>query len=177
MKLSSMPLRLAFSAVILVIGLAGGSAFGQTTTPDQNTPDPQTQPAADSQPAPAAPINRPLIESLEKITIGMPYAEVKKVLGKPDVEDDRGGYFTPTKTHSIQIGLDSEKKVRTIASMFTDGDKQAPSIAEVLGTDASAETGDVYKIERYDNAGIWIAYSRTNSKDKPMTVITMRKVE
>jgi hypothetical protein len=92
------------------------------------------------------------------------------------VQDDSGLLFSLSGGDSVQIGLDENKHVRTVAEIYAAGSKNAPSLKEVFGPDEQEVSGDTYKMERYSDAGYWVSYSRSNSKDKPIVVVTMRKI-
>ncbi len=132
---------------------------------------------------PAAPASQespaPVVTSLGGLTLGLTADEAKDKLGKPDVSDKTGMLFTPSGTESIQIGLDEEGKIRTIAHIYTDGDKKAPSFEDVFGpgVEKPESTGTLYKMVRYPEAGMWLSYSLTNADSKPMTVVTMRRIK
>jgi len=125
---------------------------------------------------PAKKVVQPALKAIREVELGMSVDDVKHKLGKPDVEDDTGMYFTLNGGDSVQIGLGPDKKVRTVASIYAAGSKNAPSAQEVLGADADSTDGDTYKMIRYPDAGYWVSYSKTNSKDKPVVIVTMRKL-
>jgi outer membrane protein assembly factor BamE (lipoprotein component of BamABCDE complex) len=152
----------------MAIGLfAVVPAFSQTTTDG----------AGDKQEN-AAQVEKatPEIDSLLEVKLGMTVEEVKKVLGKPEVQDNTGLVYNLDKGDTVQIGLDPEKKVRTIAAVFTADSKATPSFQKIFGTDVEDTEGDVHKMERYPDAGYWVSFSRTNSKEKPVTVVMLRKI-
>lgn len=120
---------------------------------------------------------KPAITSLDDIRLGMTIDEVKAALGKPDVEDKTGMLFTPGR-HSVQVGVDDKGTVRTIAVVYTDGDKDAPTFEQIFGPSVEAPEpgGNIYKLIRYPEAGFWLSYSVTNPGDKPITAVTMRRM-
>ncbi len=129
---------------------------------------------------PAATPSGPLVTDLNGIKIGMTKDEVREKLGRPSSSDDTGMVFNLSKIETAQIGLNPKGNVRTIALIFTDEDANAPKFSDIFGPDVPMETkenGSVYKLVRYRSAGFWIAYSRTMIDKKPMTTITMRKLE
>lgn len=155
---------------------AVGSALGQTTPPDSAS-DRMEQPPEPVVTTSATPLTAPAhsFTSVRDIELGMTVDQVKAKLGKPDVQDDTGLVFDLGKGDSVQIGLDPEKKVRTIAAIFAAESNAAPSFMDVFGT-APASDGDVYKLERYPDEGYWVSYSRTITADKPVTVVMIRKI-
>ena len=129
---------------------------------------------------PPAPVKtaalQPAIHSLREVELGMSADEAKHKLGRPEVQDDTGMYFTLSGGDSVQIGLGEDKKVRTVAVIYAAGSKNAPSLADVFGPDVEKVAGDTYKMVRYPDAGYWVSYSRTNSGDKPVVIVTMKKM-
>ncbi len=120
----------------------------------------------------------PAIHDLHGVVINMTLSEAKEKLGKPKVADKAGLYYEFSKTDTAQIGVDENKKVRTIALMFTSDSENIPTFAEIFGPDVplvEKPNGSVYKMVRYPKAGYWVAYSRS-AGDRPMTVITMRRI-
>lgn len=122
----------------------------------------------------------PVITDLKGIKIGMTKDEVREKLGKPSTADKSSMVYTLSKIETAQIGLNSKGNVRTIALIFTNEDANTPKFSDVFGPDVPMETkknGSVYKLVRYPSAGFWIAYSRSIIDKKPLTTITMRKLE
>lgn len=155
---------------------AAGAAFAQA--PDDQDDKTGTPTPEVAQPAPPAPpALTPAIDSVREVEIGMTVDQVREKLGKPTVEDGTGLYFDLDKGDSVQIGLDPDKKVRTIAAIYAAGSKTAPSFTDVFGPTEGETEGDVYKLERYPEAGYWVSYSRTNSKDKPVVVVMLRRID
>jgi hypothetical protein len=148
-------------------------------TPDASpAPLPSATPMAAPRPSPTP--TGPFVSDLKGVKVGMTKKEVEGVLGRARVSDDAGMYYSFSDTQSAQIGLDSEGKVRTIALLFSEGDKHAMSYTDVFGPGtppAPDANGNVYQMVRYPSAGFWISYSLTNTADSPMTVITMRRIE
>ncbi len=144
-------------ALFLMIGFSRSIVFSQTNP---------------SQLAPA-------VASLKGVSVGMTKDEVKGVLGKPKMSDKTSMNYTFSKTETAQIGFNEKGKARTIALIYTKGDKTAPSFSDIFGPDVplvEGKNGGVYKLIRYHNAGYYVAYSRTMVSKKVMTVITMRKI-
>jgi len=114
------------------------------------------------------------------IKIGMAKDQVKKVIDKdPVVSDDSGFYYVFSDSESAQISLDSDKKVRAIAVMYSSVDASTPKLTDVLGKDASAkpaENGQVYDMVRYPEAGYWISYNRSGG-DSPSVTIMIQKID
>ena len=108
----------------IFLGLAIGVCFcvGSVMAQGQQTPN---TPAADTaakleQPrtaeaAPAKTTLTPFVHSVRDVELGMSVDDVKKKLGRPEVQDDTGLLFTLAGGDSVQIGLDENKHVRTVA--------------------------------------------------------------
>lgn len=146
-----------------------------TDTPPANANARLEQPKQPPE-TPARPAMTPFVHSVRDVELGMSVDEVKKKLGRPDVEDDTGLLFSLSGGDSVQVGLDENKKVRTIADIYAAGSKSAPSIKDIFGPAAEDSGGDTYKMERYPDAGYWVSYSRSNSSDKPIVVVMMRRI-
>jgi hypothetical protein len=166
---SSMMYSVLATALVLVFGLV---AFGQnTTTATVATPQPQ--------PKPSPAVLEPAVKDLRGISLGMTVDEVKSKLGKPLSQDDSGLYYSFSNSESAQIGLDPAGKVRTIATIYSGGDQNAPKFEDVFGPNvqvAASDNGRVYKMVRYPSAGFWIAYSKIGSDKNELTTVTMRRI-
>jgi len=106
--------------------------------------------------------------------------EVRSKLGKPLTQDNSGLLYTFSNTESAEIGLNSDGKVRTIATIYSGGDRDAPKIQDVFGPNvevAASDDGRIYKMVRYPSAGLWIAYSKIGTDKNAMTTVTMKKME
>lgn len=175
MKLQLLKVALAAAAFS---ACAAASSLAQTpmeaTDKTEQTASPTVPETVPTAPKPT--VEMPVIESVREIRLGMTIDEITAKLGKPEVQDKTGMLFELADGDSLQVGLDPDKKVRTIAAIFTADSKVTPAFADVFGPDAGEPEGDVYKLERYNEAGFWVSFSRTNSIDKPMTIVTMRKI-
>jgi len=173
------PLNKFCLGIALLLGVFAVAAMAQTQ-PSTNTPaansDAKLQEPKAVTPAPAKEAVTPLVHSVRDVELGMTVDEVKKKLGKPEVQDDTGLYFSLSGGDSVQIGLDADKHVRTVAAIYAAGSKDAPAFKDIFGTSGEENNGNVYKMQRYPDAGYWVSYSRTNSQDKPVVVVTMKKI-
>lgn len=135
---------------------------------------------ASARPAPTPAVNAAKMSEFRGIKIGMAKDDVKKAIDKdPVVSDDSGFYYVFSDTESAQISLDSDKKVRAIAVMYSAVDASTPKLADVLGADATvkpAEDGQVYDMVRYPDAGYWISYNRSGG-DSPRVTIMIQKID
>jgi hypothetical protein len=164
----------------LILGLFAVAVTAQTqqavnTPPADSAAKLQEQKTGASS-APAKAAITPLVHSVRDVELGMSIDDVKKKLGRPEVQDDTGLLFNLSGGSSVQIGLDENKHVRVVAVIYSAGSKDAPALKDIFGASAEDSTGDVYKMERYPDAGYWLSYSRSNSQDKPIVVVTMRKI-
>src|SRR5689334_16810613 len=66
-------------------------------------------------PATAAPV----LTDLNGISIGMTDDEVRQKLGKPDSADASGMLFILDNGETLQIGLDTDKKVKMAAAIYS----------------------------------------------------------
>jgi hypothetical protein len=159
----------------LLLTLGAASVFAQTAEPStpvaSNIGQTAAQPALKEGPA---------ISDLEGISIGMTDDQVKEKLGKPESGDNSGMYFSMSNGQSMQLALDSEGKVRMIAVVYMGSKAKPPEPTEVFGKDGNIEPsadGKIYKMVRYPTAGYWIAYSRLNLENGPMTTVTIQKMD
>mgnify|MGYP001225587387 CR=1 FL=1 len=136
--------------------------------------------AAIADPLPTPPVNAAKMAEFRGVKIGMTKDEVKKTIDKdPVVSDDSGFYYEFSDKETAQISLDSDKKVRAIAVMYSAVDDSTPKLADVLGADAKvkpAADGQVYDMVRYPDAGYWISYNRSGG-DSPRVTIMIQKIE
>jgi len=173
------PLNKIVLGLALVLSLSAMAVMAQgqqaVNTPSADSAAKLQEPKT-ATPAPTKAAITPLVHSVRDVELGMSIDDVKKKLGRPEVQDDTGLLFTLSGGNSVQIGLDENKHVRTVAVIYGAGSKDAPALKDIFGASAEDTTGDVYKMERYPDAGYWVSYSRTNSQDKAIVVVTMRKI-
>lgn len=169
-------MKMSIIGTVLSAAVFATFTMGQTTP--ENVPEKTDQPQPDIIAANASETQetKHTFTSLRGLELGMTISQVKEKLGKPDFQDETGLVFELKDGDSVQIGLGPDKNVRTIAAIFSADSETAPSFADVFGPDAGSVDGDVYKMERYPDAGYWVSFSRTNSKDEPVTVVTLRKI-
>ena len=168
---SRLTLCLAVPGFVLLTSL---SVAAQTGQPDNSSV------STSAQPAPKPAVVSPAITDLRGVTIGMTDEQVREKLGKPEAGDSSGMYFSFSNGESLQLALDSDKKVRMIAAIYSGKDAKAPDVDDVFGNDATAQPatdGKVYKIVRYPTAGYWVSYSRLNLDAGPMTTVTIQKMD
>ena len=167
--------RYVWLTVCTVIFAFSSSMSAQVETTSEGVKEDKSQPESTIEKADLV----PAIKGLREVTLGMTVEQVKDTLGKPDVEDKTGLFFTPTKTESVQIGLDPKGTVRTIAVIYSEGDKNAPDFEDIFGPKVEKpETKDtVYKMVRYPEAGYWVSFSLSNPGSKPTTRVTMRRLD
>jgi len=164
---SSMVYSVLAIAIVFAFGIV---AFGQDTT---------TATVVAPQPKPSPAVIEPAVKELRGISLGMTVDEVRSKLGKPLSQDDSGLYYSFSNTESAQIGLNSDGKVRTIATIYSGGDQNAPKFEDVFGPSvqvAASDNGRLYKMVRYPSAGFWIAYSKIGTDKNELTTVTMKKI-
>src|SRR5438270_6006875 len=106
--------------------------------------------------------------------------QVKDKLGRPETADKSGMLFSRNNGETVQIELDADGKVKMIAAIYSGKNTDAPEIGTVLGTNTETQTstdGRIYKMIRYPSAGYWVAYSRLNLDNGPMTTVTIQKMQ
>jgi hypothetical protein len=149
------------------------TTFGQSTDNSQTTAVAQTVSGEKSKTA-----LKPVLLSYKEVTIGMTADEVRDKLGKPEVGDDQGVYYKFNDEESVQITLDSDKKVRVISMMYFNKNDKAPKAADIFGPDVEVTPntdGSIYHLLRYPEAGYLVIYSRTAGDDATV-VVTMQKI-
>jgi len=164
---SSIMYSVLATAIVFAFGIV---AFGQDTT---------TATVVAPQPKPSPAVIEPAVKELRGISLGMTVDEVRSKLGKPLSQDDSGLYYSFSNTESAQIGLNSDGKVRTIATIYSGGDQNAPKFEDVFGPSvqvAASDNGRLYKMVRYPSAGFWIAYSKIGTDKNELTTVTMKKI-
>lgn len=158
--------------------LFSASAFAQDKRPRAATaaeaPVEQKAPETTTPQVPA-----PLVDDINGITLGMTADDVKSKLGKPDTSDSATMYYDLDKGEQVQLRLDADKKVSMIAGIYTGKNADAPDFSEVFGPAAQPvpqQNGTIYKLVRYPSAGYWVAYSRLELDNGPMTTVTLQKI-
>lgn len=155
-------------SLALILGVVGVS--GQTTTVGAKGSAGQTE---ETKPT-------PIMTDIRGVKLGMTKDEVVDILGDPEQSDKRGLFYEFSGAQTMQISLTPEMNVSQIAMFYNGKDSKAPTVSEIFGPDVSvtpADNGSVYKMVRYMDANLWVAYSLINPKDRPMTVITMKWIK
>ncbi|HSK71907.1 MAG TPA: hypothetical protein VK892_09450 [Pyrinomonadaceae bacterium] len=119
----------------------------------------------------------PVIKDYKGVKIGMTADEVRQKLGEAKSEDKDGFFYVFSDTETAQIMLDGDKKVRVISIDYNGEHQNPPKFEDVFGKNAKPEAkpdGAIYKMVRYPDDGVWVAYSRL-AGDKPMISITINK--
>lgn len=120
----------------------------------------------------------PAMQDYRGVAIGMTADEVRGKLGSAKTEDKDGFFYVFSDTETAQIMMDADQKVRVISIDFMSDHKNPPSFNDVFGADEKAEPkpdGGIYKMIRYPDAGMWVAYSRLGG-DQPVISITINKM-
>jgi hypothetical protein len=162
--------RLACVSVALIFFLAG-TISGQSVSGS-------LQQKTDSSPATKAlssPV-QPVASIYREVKIGTDADEVKKLLGKPKI-DDKDGFFYEMDSEIVQIRLDDNAKVRVISVTYPSNSPNTPKYVEIFGSEKmeAKPDGSVYNLVRYPDAGYWIAYSKTAGA-APTVTVTMQKL-
>jgi hypothetical protein len=160
--------RIIFPGLTLCISLVFSAAvFGQANVSLQ---DGATQPVAvTATTGPALPV----ATIYRNIKIGTNADEVRSMLGKAEIAD-KDGFFYEMDSELVQIRLDKDKKVRLISVTYSNN---FPRYVEIFGKEATEVNpdGSLYKLERYPDAGYWIAFSKT-AGEQPSVTVTMQKL-
>ena len=165
------PLRIHVVVAFVSLALAAGALTTKSQAPTTEQP---ANPAAEKKPA-----AEPLIHDLLGVTVGMTATDIKKKLGKPESADATGMYFRKDGP-DVQLQFGTDGKAEMIALMYSAGDKGAPELAEVLGSDYKADppqNGRIYEALRYPAAGYSIRYSRSKVGDGNMLIKYPRSVQ
>jgi hypothetical protein len=174
MKNVLMFLRRGFFVGVVVFVLALCS-FGQVTEPASDTVSSTKPPTKEK-----STLIEPVLKDVDGVAIGMTADQVKDKLGRPETADDTGMLFSRNNGETVQVGLDSDGKVKMIAAIYTGKNAEAPDFSTVFGQTSEAPSstdGKIYKMIRYPSAGYWVAYSRLNLDNGPMTTVTIQKMQ
>jgi hypothetical protein len=167
--------KLNLGIFFVVIFAAACSAFAQSNEKVENVVATNEESVA-QKPA----VSTPVLADLNGISIGMTDDEVREKLGKPATADATSMLFILDNGETLQVGLDADKKVKMAAAIYSGKDANAPEASKVLGSSLEiqpASDGKIYKRVRYPSAGYWVAYSRLNLANGPMTTITIQKID
>lgn len=161
--------RLAGVSIAMIFFLAG-TICGQTVSGNLQQTD--TPPVAKALAAPA----KPLASIYKEVKIGSDADDVKKLLGKPKI-DDKDGFFYEMDSELVQIRLDDSAKVRIISVTYPSNSPNTPKYEDIFGSQTveAKPDGSVYNLVRYPDAGYWIAYSKTAGAS-PTVTVTMQKL-
>ncbi len=120
---------------------------------------------------------QPAFREYKGIKIGMPTAEVRKLLGNPADKGDAQDLFTFGDHETAQVYYDNSRNVSAISVSYFGNVAKAPTAKVVLGSDPEAKPdGSLYKMIRYPKAGYWVSYSRT-AGDSPLVIVTLSKIQ
>ena len=155
---------LAFLSVAQAQRTAGG---GPTITPPPGAPAPRS---ALQTPLAQAPTFR----EYHGVQLGMPRAAVQQKLGVPSSSDDRQDVFNVSSTEMAQVFYGQGQVIAFTVNYL--GDPKAPTAQQVFGAPVEVrEDGSVYKMVRYEAAGLWIAYTST-PENPPFVTIAVQKI-
>ncbi len=163
----------ASCVAVALLFLLSATAFAQNETVAQNQAA-TTVRDVKKQTAP-----QPALNDIRGITIGMTADEVKDKLGKAKTADKTGFFYRFSDEESLQITLDSNKKVRSVVTYYIGEGAESPKYADVFGADVPLKTrpnGKIYNLVKYRDAGYWVSYSRIMVDNGPMITVTMKKM-
>lgn len=113
---------------------------------------------------------QPLYTDYKGVRLGMTPAEARSKLGKAAYSDKELDYFILSETETVQIGYDTNGKVKAISIDYLNG-TGAPDPKAVVGADLETrENGSRYRIVYYDAQGFSVAYNRTAG---PVAIVTI----
>ena len=168
-------LKIILTVSILSIGTA---ASGQDNPQGDAT---KIANAASLNEKPASPASKPATEAVPILTsfmdikLGMPANEVRERLGNLKEKGDRQDYFVFSDVKTAQVLYDAAGKVIAISIDYFGLSNEVPSPEQILGHAVPAKAdGSIYQLERYKDAGYWVAYSRT-AGENPITTVTIQK--
>ena len=129
-----------------------------------------------TQPGETAITSGPVYKDFMGVTLGMSADEVRAKLGHLKDKGERQDFFVFSDSQSAQIVYDDQAKVIVISADYVGKDGKAPSPESVLGEAVQPkQDGTIYKLNRYPEAGYWVAYSQT-AGDSPIVTVTMQKM-
>lgn len=109
------------------------------------------------------------------VRIGMSADEVRAKLDNLKDKEKTQDFFVFSDTENAQVFYDDQGKVQAISVNYVNT-KTAPDALAVLGEEIQAQPdGSMYKLVRYPDAGIWVAYNRT-AGDAPLITVTIQKM-
>lgn len=121
----------------------------------------------------------PILQDYKGIKIGMTAADVRAKLGKAQSDDKDGFLYVFGEEETAQILLDNEQKVKTVSVMYDGANLKAPKFEDIFGKEVTPEkqdSGAVYKMVKYADAGYWVSFNRA-AGDKSMTILVMQKIQ
>jgi len=120
---------------------------------------------------------QPAFREYKGIKIGMPAADVRKLLGNPADKGDAQDFFTFGERETAQVYYDSARNVSAISVNYFNDVAKAPTAKVVLGAEADARPdGSLYKRIHYPKAGYWVSYNRT-AGDSPVITVAVQKIQ
>jgi len=177
-----------FALLVALAPLAVAQSQTQTTQaptqPQQTTPPARTEASAKSETQVAsAPAGEavgaraaaePLYKEYRGVSLGMSAQEVRAKLGKPEEKSDAMDFYVFSDRERARVYYTDGKATAVIAT-YIGKDGGAPPPVKVLGTEIEAKPdGSMYMMTPYQQAGYWVAYSRTPG-EQPLIMITMQK--
>lgn len=160
---------IALVALISVAQAQRTAGNGPAITPPPGAPAPRH-----ALHAPQA--QTPVFREYHGVQLGMPKAEVHQKLGTPSSTDDRQEVFNVTETQVAQVFYSPQGQVTAFTVNYL-GDPKAPTAQQVFGAPCEArEDGSIYKMVRYETAGLWIVYTST-TENPPFVTIAVQQIK
>ena len=112
----------------------------------------------------------PVFSSYKGVTIGMPSAESRKLLGKASDQSDEQEHFEISEKEYVDVYYDTDKTVKAISISYADP-AAAPLPKAVVGSDIEPRAnGSLFQMVRYPEAKIWVSYSKTAGEGSTVSV-------
>ena len=152
-------LRRTLSLSLLALALIAPAALTAQTVPKD---DKEEQPA---------------FREYKGIKLGMPAANVRKLLGNPADKSDAEDMFNFGDNEMARVFYDDARNVSAISVSYFGNVEKAPTAKLVLGAEIEQKPdGSLHKMIRYPKAGCWVSYSRT-AGDSPMITVALQKIQ
>ena len=152
--------------VLLSVAQAQQTAGGPFITPPPGAPAPRT----------ALQAQTPLFREYHGVQLGMVKTEVQQKLGAPSSTDEQQEVFNVTETQVLQVFYNRQGRVRAFTVNYI-GDPKAPTAQQIFGESCEVrEDGSLYKMVRYEAAGLWVVYTST-AENPPFVTIAVQQIK
>ena len=124
---------------------------------------------------PPAESEGPLFSEYRGVRLGMTADEVRAKLGEPELITDEQDYYVFSDHEAARVGYDSDLRVRAISVDYIGED--APEYRTIVrGEPERAADGSLYKLEIYEDLGVWVSYSRSD-QNLTFVNVTLEKIQ